>query len=225
MSNSPNGPSRSLLDPRITRQRIQGPGVPTPAYQTGNAVNEPDAPPSRPPKQPCKQGDPRHPLDKRHAISAVALVGLFDIPTRRLAARQVRAIDANSHAAGGDRTHDLRIKSPLLCQLSYGGSRTMIAHRRGDWGRAGPRPTIRAARPHGLAVRTPAFHAGDRRFESGWGYLSSIPRRVDRALRVRGCLGEPADRRVAPRLRPRVGGQSSALCGASDRQSSCALQG
>jgi hypothetical protein len=24
-------------------------------------------------------------------------------------------------AAGGDRTHDLRIKSPLLCQLSYGG--------------------------------------------------------------------------------------------------------
>ncbi len=25
-------------------------------------------------------------------------------------------------------------------------------------------------RPHGLAVRTPAFHAGDRRFESGWGY-------------------------------------------------------
>jgi hypothetical protein len=28
--------------------------------------------------------------------------------------------------------------------------------------------------PHGLAVRTPAFHAGDRRFESGWGY-SRIP--------------------------------------------------
>ena len=27
-----------------------------------------------------------------------------------------------------------------------------------------------AARPHGLAVRTPAFHAGDHRFESGWGY-------------------------------------------------------
>ena len=26
------------------------------------------------------------------------------------------------------------------------------------------------ARPHGLAVRTPAFHAGNRRFESGWGY-------------------------------------------------------
>jgi hypothetical protein len=25
-------------------------------------------------------------------------------------------------AAGGDRTHDLRIKSPLLCQLSYGGA-------------------------------------------------------------------------------------------------------
>ena len=25
-------------------------------------------------------------------------------------------------------------------------------------------------RPHGLAVRTPAFHAGDHRFESGWGY-------------------------------------------------------
>jgi hypothetical protein len=31
-------------------------------------------------------------------------------------------------------------------------------------------------RPHGLAVRTPAFHAGDRRFESGWGY-SRIARR------------------------------------------------
>src|SRR5436190_12214133 len=26
------------------------------------------------------------------------------------------------------------------------------------------------ARPHGLVVRTPAFHAGDHRFESGWGY-------------------------------------------------------
>ena len=32
-------------------------------------------------------------------------------------------------AAGGDRTHDLRIKSPLLCQLSYGGLDSMIAYR------------------------------------------------------------------------------------------------
>ncbi len=31
-------------------------------------------------------------------------------------------------------------------------------------------PTMIPARPHGLAVRTPAFHAGNRRFESGWGY-------------------------------------------------------
>jgi hypothetical protein len=30
-------------------------------------------------------------------------------------------------AAGGDRTHDLRIKSPLLCQLSYGGQALTIA--------------------------------------------------------------------------------------------------
>ena len=32
-------------------------------------------------------------------------------------------------AAGGDRTHDLRIKSPLLCQLSYGGQVRMIAQK------------------------------------------------------------------------------------------------
>ena len=35
-------------------------------------------------------------------------------------------------------------------------------------------------RPHGLAVRTPAFHAGDRRFESGWGY--STKRLEDRNI-------------------------------------------
>src|SRR6202042_1794611 len=33
--------------------------------------------------------------------------------------------------------------------------------------------------PHGLAVRTPAFHAGDRRFESGWGY-SQAPLEIGR---------------------------------------------
>ena len=42
---------------------------------------------------------------------------------------------ALSDAAGGDRTLDLRIKSPLLCQLSYGG-RAMIAYRGAGW-RAG----------------------------------------------------------------------------------------
>src|ERR1035441_1652752 len=33
-------------------------------------------------------------------------------------------------------------------------------------------------RPHGLAVRTPAFHAGDRRFESGWGYCRTTSNRA-----------------------------------------------
>ena len=33
------------------------------------------------------------------------------------------------------------------------------------------------ARPHGLAVRTPAFHAGNHRFESGWGYSLNRMRR------------------------------------------------
>ena len=36
---------------------------------------------------------------------------------------------------------------------------------------AGARPYNDPTCPHGLAVRTPAFHAGDRRFDSGWGYL------------------------------------------------------
>jgi hypothetical protein len=31
-------------------------------------------------------------------------------------------------AAGGVRTHDLRIKSPLLYQLSYSGGQHMIAY-------------------------------------------------------------------------------------------------
>ena len=38
------------------------------------------------------------------------------------------ALQGIGDAAGGDRTHDLRIKSPLLCQLSYGGQVRMIAH-------------------------------------------------------------------------------------------------
>jgi hypothetical protein len=37
-------------------------------------------------------------------------------------------------------------------------------------------PLLQSERsPHGLAVRTPAFHAGDRRFESGWGYSHEVP--------------------------------------------------
>ena len=40
----------------------------------------------------------------------------------------VAALQTFRSAAGGDRTHDLRIKSPLLCQLSYGGQVRMIAH-------------------------------------------------------------------------------------------------
>ena len=55
----------------------------------------------------------------------------------------------------------------------------MIAHRRAEWGRPGSRPTISLARPHGLAVRTPAFHAGDHRFESGWGYCGNRLRAGD----------------------------------------------
>ena len=43
-----------------------------PAYQTGDAVNEPDAPLSRPQQNPCKRVDPARPLDKRHAISGGA---------------------------------------------------------------------------------------------------------------------------------------------------------
>jgi hypothetical protein len=49
-------------------------------------------------------------------------------------------------------------------------------------------------RPHGLAVRTPAFHAGDRRFESGWGYLQTPCKRIGlvwRAVPRRSCI-EPA---------------------------------
>ena len=57
-----------------------------------------------------------------------------------------------SSAAGGDRTHDLRIKSPLLCQLSYGGALTMIAHPAGAV-IVGTAPTYNQhARPHGLVV-------------------------------------------------------------------------
>ena len=44
--------------------------------------------------------------------------------------RESPDLRAESNAAGGDRTHDLRIKSPLLCQLSYGGVSAMIAY----WG-------------------------------------------------------------------------------------------
>src|ERR1700753_3388783 len=39
-------------------------------------------------------------------------------------------------AAGGVRTHDLRIKSPLLYQLSYSGGHYMIAYSR-SWARPG----------------------------------------------------------------------------------------
>ena len=42
-----------LLDPR-TPAAHQGLGVAIPAYQTGDAVNEPDAPPSRTHQRPCK---------------------------------------------------------------------------------------------------------------------------------------------------------------------------
>lgn len=35
--------------------------------------------------------------------------------------RKILDLQGLRSAAGGDRTHDLRIKSPLLCQLSYGG--------------------------------------------------------------------------------------------------------
>ena len=56
------------------------------------------------------------------------------------------------------------------------------------------------ARPHGLAVRTPAFHAGDRRFESGWGY-SRAPWKSDGfAWRVRASSGVPV--RVRGHFRP-----------------------
>ena len=47
------------------------------------------------------------------------------------------------------------------------------------------------AGPHGLAVRTPAFHAGDHRFESGWGYSQtpwksrSFARRAVCVIRLR----------------------------------------
>jgi hypothetical protein len=43
--------------------------------------------------------------------------------------RKTADLQADRDAAGGDRTHDLRIKSPLLCQLSYGGVASMIAYR------------------------------------------------------------------------------------------------
>jgi len=39
------------------------------------------------------------------------------------------ALQPLPHAAGGTRTHDRRIKSPLLYQLSYSGGPLMIAHR------------------------------------------------------------------------------------------------
>ena len=48
----------------------------------------------------------------------------------RLAKCEKSDLQGVCDAAGGDRTHDLRIKSPLLCQLSYGGQVRMIAHGR-----------------------------------------------------------------------------------------------
>ncbi len=41
---------------------------------------------------------------------------------------QSRPFQLLLYAAGGVRTHDLRIKSPLLYQLSYSGGHLMIAH-------------------------------------------------------------------------------------------------
>jgi hypothetical protein len=67
-------------------------------------------------------------------------------------------------AAGGVRTHDLRIKSPLLYQLSYSGGPCMIAHSAG--GQAHPdrgEAVRRWAGARGLARPAPDRSQGDGR--------------------------------------------------------------
>src|ERR1700733_11705189 len=56
------------------------------------------------------------------------------------------------------------------------------------WRASGP-PRILLPGPHGLAVRTPAFHAGDRRFESGWGYSRKSPLATELSVLARSPPG------------------------------------
>ena len=126
-------------------------------------------------------------------------------------------IQAKSPCRRWGSNYDLRIKSPLLCQLSYGGSRTMIAHRRGRLGSGGSSTYNQGwRRPHGLAVRTPAFHAGDRRFESGWGY-SRIGRKRGRLPRSRSiCARESSTpRTISSTSAPRCSDSRSRVVRAS----------
>ena len=58
-------------------------------------------------------------------------------------------------------------------------------------------PAYNRTRPHGLAVRTPAFHAGNRRFESGWGVLVSVAHEL--AAWAAAFAPDDADRRLADR--------------------------
>ena len=69
---------------------------------------------------------------------------------------------------------------------------------------------ISALRPHGLAVRTPAFHAGDHRFESGWGYLSNC------LLFVWFRTPAPASVAFAARRVERFWKQTGQRCAAAD---------
>ncbi len=79
-----------------------------------------------------------------------------------------------------------------------------IIHAAGRLIRAGRGPYNGSTCPHGLAVRTPAFHAGDRRFEPGWGYFilacksitfdaatSSLCRQPVFRATVRATVGSP----------------------------------
>jgi hypothetical protein len=73
--------------------------------------------------------------------------------------------------------------------------------------------------PHGLAVRTPAFHAGDRRFESGWGYyrLSLVGRGFWGSSRLAWVF--MVERATVPRNGLRAGGGITVTSGGAEGKS------
>ena len=68
-----------------------------------------------------------------------------------------RSEECLRHSPGSTRPHCF-----VTCAIAHPAADALVA--------GGAAPRIPEPRPHGLVVRTPAFHAGDRRFEPGWGY-------------------------------------------------------